>query len=220
MPRSLPKFDKWAIAYFNTSSDGDRGNAVTGTDDEHNRAWSCSGVWVNMNMQSVLKTIEPEPDYRWAWANFVPVVLAVAREIDAISLIEIGGGRSPTLTEEQVRDLGCRFTSNDISSKELALGPAWASKANFDIQAQDQPEVEKLAGQFDLSYSKMVMEHVDDYQQAYRNISTLLRPGGVSIAFHPVLFSLPFLVNYLTPESVTKPVVERLYPRRNDNDIP
>src|SRR5690606_5853440 len=116
-------------------------------------------------------------------------VLDLARILNARSLLEVGGGRSPLLTERELARHDIRYTANDISERELERAPNWVGKACFDIQTPDHAQIEQYAGQFDLIFSRMVMEHVPSYQRAYRNIFTLLQPGGVAIAFHPVLFA-------------------------------
>src|SRR3546814_7449338 len=66
----------------------------------------------------------------------------------------------------------------------------------------------------------MVMEHVESYERAYSNIYDLLRPGGISLAFHPVYYALPFVINTVLPEHMTQKMLARVFPNRNVNDIP
>src|SRR3546814_21124471 len=50
--------------------------------------------------------------------------------------------------------------------------------------------------------------------------SDLLRPGGISLAFHPVYYALPFVINTVLPEHMTQKMLARVFPNRNVNDIP
>ncbi|GAA0560974.1 hypothetical protein GCM10008942_06740 [Rhizomicrobium electricum] len=118
------------------------------------------------------------------------------------------------LPKQEIERLGLEYTANDISSDELSLAPNWVKTAAFDIATSDQAAVKPFEGAFDLIYSKMVMEHVSDYRLAYRNIHRLLRSGGVAVAFHPVLFSVPFLANYLLPEDLGWKVLTKVVPTR------
>jgi SAM-dependent methyltransferase len=160
------------------------------------------------------------PDSRWAWSNFLPTVRNILEAGNCRSVMEIGGGRFPSFDKGVVEQLGVHYTSNDISARELSLAPDWVSKAHFDIQTRDPSELDDHAGRYDLIFSKMVMEHIPSYRRTYRNIARLLKPGGMAISFHPTLFALPFVVNYLAPERLTRPLLELVFPNRSDVDTP
>jgi len=134
--------------------------------------------------------------------------------------MEIGAGRRPMLTAEQISDLNVSYTANDISESELARGPSWVSKACFDIAGKVDQSLAPLANSFDLIFSKMVFEHIPDTRQAYQNILQLLAPGGICFNYHPVLYSPPFLINLVFPEAVTAPILRTFKPRRHDGDEP
>ena len=140
--------------------------------------------------------------------NYQPTIMALAKNFRATSLCEIGGGRAPLLREEIVKDLNAEYTILDVSQPGLDRAPSWPNKVLGDIGAKN---LDSLApGRYDLMFSHMVMEHVRDVRQAYANISRLLREGGIVINFHPTLYAAPFVVNRLTPESLTRPLVEWL----------
>src|SRR3546814_18921168 len=50
--------------------------------------------------------------------------------------------------------------------------------------------------------------------------SDLLRPGGISLAFHPVYYALPFVINTVLPEHMKQKMQARVFPNRNVYDIP
>lgn len=156
----------------------------------------------------------------WAWDNYLDIVRDLISSLGTSSVIEVGGGRFPSFTHEEVIALGATYASNDISARELSLAPDWVEKAHFDIQTSDSSVIEPYRGRYDFSFSKMVMEHVPNYQRAYRNIHTIMRDGGISIAFHPVLYSFPFVLNRLIPESVSTKLLQAMFPNRTDDGIP
>jgi len=173
-----------------------------------------------MNVETKIRELEAIGDSRWAWANYLDTVRELIALSGAQSVIEIGGGRAPSFTEEEVAALNIDYTSNDISERELARAPKWVGKAHFDVQTADERAIAPYEGRFDLAFSKMVMEHVASYERAYTNLYRILKPGGVSIAFHPVLFAFPFVVNKFMPEAASARILETLFPNRNDEQIP
>jgi SAM-dependent methyltransferase len=135
------------------------------------------------------------------WGEAPAYIEAVVEREGARSVLEIGGGRSPTLNPEAVRAGGIEYTVNDIDPSELALvDPAYATLC-FDMSASLPAEVSRR--RFDLIFSRMVNEHVADGATYYANIFRLLNPGGLSVHFFATLFTLPTLVNLLVPETVS-----------------
>ena len=145
----------------------------------------------------------------FAFDQYKRLVASAQQTFDARRLLEIGGGRRPLFEEDEVRDASFSYTVCDISRTELAHLSDIYPTLHFDI---GQPLEAGFASQYDLMFSKMVIEHVRDVRQAYRNISALLAPGGICINFHPVLYSLPFVINRLFPESITTKMLDAFYP--------
>jgi SAM-dependent methyltransferase len=164
---------------------------------------------VILELNRFVKEIVASNDSLWAWDNYKPVVLSLQKKFGCRSLLEVGGGRTPLIDEQENDSLGVRYTVNDISAGELALAPEWASKACFDICSPPTDAHSK----FDLIFSKMVFEHISDAKKAYLAIYRLLAPGGLFLSFFPTLYCLPFFINYLSPESLSSKLQEALVPR-------
>lgn len=156
----------------------------------------------------------------WGWENFLPNVKTLGQAVGAAHVIEIGGGRYPSFEQAEIADLGWDYTSNDISQGELDRSPPWVAKALFDIQTPDQSVLAPFRDRYDLAFSKMVMEHVPSYKRAYANIHQILAPGGIAVAFHPVLFASPFVLNYVLPEQMARSILQAFFKRRNDEQKP
>jgi SAM-dependent methyltransferase len=156
----------------------------------------------------------------WAWENYRPAVLAFAnacRRGGRARVLEIGGGRQPLFTPAEAAAAGIDLTVNDIDDRELSFGPSEFAHARFDIAGSIDPA---LHGGFDVIISRMVMEHVRNAPKAWANMRQLLAPGGVAMAFHPTLFSPPFIVNWLIPEALSARALRLLFPNRHDGDYP
>jgi SAM-dependent methyltransferase len=124
----------------------------------------------------------------------------------------------PLLARREVDQLGVRYAVNDVIQSELDRAPEWVHKTCFDIAGKDVPSDER--GRYDLVISKMVMEHVTDAERAYKNTFDLLREGGIFLNYHPVLYSIPFVVNWLLPEQSSRRLLRLLKPHRHADDIP
>jgi SAM-dependent methyltransferase len=120
----------------------------------------------------------------------------------------------------EVAPFDVEYIANDIDPAELERAPADVGKACFDISTAETDQMAELTNTVDLAFSKMVFEHLPDVQQAYRNIYEMLAPGGVCLNFHPLLFSPPFVINYLIPTSPPERLLRRLSPRRNQDEQP
>ena len=158
------------------------------------------------------------PRWSWPFKNFRGTVTGLARHFALTSLCEVGGGRIPLLQQETVGELGADYAICDISQAELDRAPGWLSKVQCDIGASDLQGLKR--NQYDLMFSHMVMEHVRDVRQAYVNTFQLLREDGIVINFHPTLYALPFVVNRMAPEDLTRPLLQLLDKSRDDTGRP
>ena len=126
-----------------------------------------------------------------------------------INILDIGGGKFPLFSQEEIPE-GWTYTVNDISSHELAQLPEGYHTLHADICG----DLSTHHDQFDLMFSCMLAEHIEDAEAFYRNQIALLRPGGAAIHLHPTLYSIPFAINHILPHSLGKKIVETLKPDR------
>jgi SAM-dependent methyltransferase len=134
--------------------------------------------------------------------------------------MEIGAGRFPLFDPAEIARFDVEYIANDVDPSELARAPDEVGKACFDISTANFDEVVELSNAIDLTFSKMVFEHISDTMQAYRNIYEILSPNGICLNFHPVLFSPPFVINYLTPAAPAERLLNKLSPQRNREEHP
>jgi 2-polyprenyl-3-methyl-5-hydroxy-6-metoxy-1,4-benzoquinol methylase len=137
--------------------------------------------------------------YEWAMDHYKNTLIALAREFSFVRLLEIGGGRSPLFSQSEIHALGLSYTVNDISEDELMAAPDWVNKVCFDVAGDCIP-----VGQYDLVFSRMVLEHVARADKVYANILKLLAPNGICLNFHPTLYATPFVINYLLPTHLSR----------------
>jgi hypothetical protein len=140
-------------------------------------------------------------NWQTAWSGHKDRVRQLIVEHGPQRVCEIGGGRSPLFSPEEVAALGVtEYTIVDISAEELALAPAGYETVCGDICDRD---LLPSGGRFDLMFSQMVVEHVADGDLMHRNVLSLLAPGGIAFHFMPTLHYPAFAVNGVLPAWLT-----------------
>jgi SAM-dependent methyltransferase len=170
-------------------------------------------------LADALAALGIESHESWAWTNYKRVVRELCITLAAHRIVEIGGGRDPLFSRDEIANLGVDMTVNDISPAELAVLPAGYRTACFDV-AGDMSGIGDMRNSFDLAFSRMVFEHVADGQRAWANLHQLLAPGGVAFAFIPTLYAMPFVLNWLLPDKLAAPIVRWFFPNRANDDDP
>ncbi len=166
-------------------------------------------------LSELIGEMHPHWHSNWAWSHYEELVLRLSSRFGLSTLCEIGGGRDPGFLPTNPALRGLSLTVNDIDQHELDCAPEGLAKACFNI-AGDLSEADATPGSFDLMFSRMVFEHVDGVESAWNNIYTLLKPGGVALAFFPTLYAPVFMVNRMIPEKLSRAIVHALYPARRD----
>ena len=162
----------------------------------------------------VIRSMLPDNHGNSAYRQYKSIVTALAANR---RLLEIGAGRRPLVTLEEIKERNIRYTANDVMQNELNLIPFPVERAVFDSCGGIPPE---CAGCYDVICSKMVQEHVRNGEKFYSNILKLLSNGGVALNFHPTLYSPPFLINRAFPEHLTRAVLRFFKPERTVSNVP
>jgi SAM-dependent methyltransferase len=172
------------------------------------------------SLDDILADVRAHRHWKWAVDNYTEVVRQVIVATGATSVLEIGGGRRPLFTREAIAALGVEYTVNDISQSELDLAPDYVSQARFDVGTADAAAIAPFRSRYDLVFSKWVFEHIRDNRQSYANVAALLRPGGYCLNFHPLLFTVPFLLNRAMPDAASRRLLQFMFPGRSDHGTP
>lgn len=145
------------------------------------------------------------------WHAAAGAVEALIERFGSRDVLEIGAGAHPTLPVDRLRALDLRYTANDILQEELdKADPAYA-RWSHDFSSAEAPR--RFHRAFDFVFSRMVNEHVRDGESYYRNIATVLRPGGITVHWFSTLYALPFFVNRWMPEALTDRLLYFFAPR-------
>jgi SAM-dependent methyltransferase len=145
-----------------------------------------------------------------AFSTYLSRLRELVGAYEAPRILELGGGRKPSFTLAELPANVSSYTVNDISAEELALTAPEFETAQFDVSG----DVGDFAGQFDLVFSRTLMEHVRDGEAMHRNVLKLLKPGGVGFHLGPTLYAAPFVLNKILPETLSRKALLSFFPNR------
>jgi SAM-dependent methyltransferase len=128
---------------------------------------------------------------------------------------DIGGGAQPMVDLDFIRTYKLEYYVFDISESELAKADPGYRKIQLDIICDEQAfQAKRIRTDFDLVFSHMMLEHVQDPLKAHSNFGRMLRPGGLSVHLYPSMNNLPLFANSLMPEWISGPLLRLLQPGR------
>ena len=148
--------------------------------------------------------------YETAFKSYLPRLAELIANFDSPRILELGGGRRPSYRLDDLPSNVSSYTVNDIDPEELALVPSEYKTAAFDVTS----DAHQFAGEFDVVFSRTLMEHVSDGEAMHRNVLSLLKPGGVAFHMCPTLYAPPFVLNLLLPERMSRAVLFAFRPWR------
>jgi SAM-dependent methyltransferase len=132
------------------------------------------------------------------------------------TVADIGGGANPLLDETFVASHDLQYWLIDRSATELAKAGHRRNSIVADATSSAEVFQQATGGRrFDLVYSHMLLEHIEDPLQAHRNFFSLLNPGGRCVHFYPSPNNLPLALNRVLPEAISARLVRLAQPARD-----
>ncbi|MBL8063043.1 MAG: class I SAM-dependent methyltransferase [Anaerolineales bacterium] len=147
--------------------------------------------------------------YQEAWRGYERFLMDTIEKNALKSILDVGGGANPILKADFVERLGLDYAILDISESELEKAPKNYTKVVVDAASPDF----SLNQKFDLVFSKMFAEHIKNAEQFHKNMLKVLNKGGMAVHFFPTLYTLPFFVNYIVPETISDKLLDIFAPR-------
>ena len=163
-----------------------------------------------------MSSIPLEHTSHYAWTHYQDELVGLITSRDRADIIEIGAGRSSLFTEANLPGNITSYTISDISRRELDLEPGNWNKVCFDICG----DTSAFRAQYDVAFTRMLAEHVQDGYRFHSNVFSLLKPGGIAFHFMPTLYSPPFVINKILPEASSRLFLRAFFPNRSDDGIP
>lgn len=96
-----------------------------------------------------------------------------------------------------------------------------AEADDLDLRAHSVSDMASIPdASIDVAYSRAVMEHIEDADGAWREISRVLKPGGVHIFLTPNLWDYGSIVSFLVPNRFHPWVVRMTEGRKEEDTFP
>ncbi|MBT8378237.1 MAG: class I SAM-dependent methyltransferase [Ignavibacteria bacterium] len=155
-------------------------------------------------------TYKPVSDFI-GWGEAEPFIQKLIVNNNIKSILEIGAGANPSINPDFITEHNLDYTINDVKTVELLKADNIYNKLAADLSV---PNVKaKINIRFDLIFSRMVGEHIADGKSFHNNIYDLLNKGGYSLHCFSTLYTLPFIVNRILPDSITDYFLRKIAPR-------
>ena len=134
-----------------------------------------------------------------------------------IRILDVGSGRQPTLLPED-RPAGTYYVGLDVSASELRKAP----EGSYDrvVVSDVGDRVAELTGEFDLTLSWFVLEHVKRLDAAFSHMHSYLRPDGRLVVGFPGTFAGFALINKIIPHRIGRWVLQKVYGRPPESTFP
>jgi 2-polyprenyl-3-methyl-5-hydroxy-6-metoxy-1,4-benzoquinol methylase len=125
-----------------------------------------------------------------------------------IIIYDIGGGKNPNLSCEKKKTLNATVVGLDIDEEELRQAPEGAYDKTICV------DIARFRGNHDadLVICQALLEHVKDVESAFAAISSILKPGGLSLIFVPSRYAIYARLNIILPEKPKKVILDAIHP--------
>lgn len=131
-------------------------------------------------------------------------------------IADIGGGANPMLDDDFIVNNNIQYSLIDKSGAELLKANCLYRKIEADATSDSETFQNAISGRkFDLIFSHMFLEHIENPVQAHKNFYDALNPGGRCVHFYPSPNNLPLVLNRLLPEAVSIYLLKIAQPTRD-----
>lgn len=142
------------------------------------------------------------------WSKTEGYIKKLISENKINSILEIGAGANPTLNSSFIREWKIDYTISDIDDTELRKADDIYKKLVADFSSKIN-----ITQKFDLVFSRMVGEHINNGEIFHNNIYKVLNKGGVSFHCFSTLYALPFIFNRFLPDRISDLLLAKIAPR-------
>lgn len=162
------------------------------------------------DIQQIIRTFNPDwlsPSERYKHA--------VRKLITENSIVlDIGCGRTDFMVD--IFKAAKKVIGQDLDGSAINEHPYLHQRIIGDFEALNILEPNSI----DLAVSAWTLEHLQEPEKLFAQLSRLLRPGGYFIALTPNHIGLPSLISKLIPNSLHPKIVHKLWGRTIENTYP
>jgi 2-polyprenyl-6-hydroxyphenyl methylase/3-demethylubiquinone-9 3-methyltransferase len=130
-----------------------------------------------------------------------------------LCVLDVGGGKFPAISLETKGQLGLKIVGLDISEKELCHAPDHV----YDMIVVGDVATVEIPLEYDLVFSRTLLEHVKDPAAAIGNLARSLAPGGTMAHVVPCGNALFAILNRLLGNRVARRLLFAIYPHKAKN---
>lgn len=135
--------------------------------------------------------------------EYINQVVGYMKAKNGQTIVDVGGGRSFCLNEDDSRNVNAKIYTVDISVDEIKINELTKGRIISDV-TQGMPFKED---KIDLIVSRSVLEHLQDVESFVAHSGKVLRANGVFIHLFPSRFAPFAIINQLLPKRLTKKIL-------------
>jgi SAM-dependent methyltransferase len=147
-------------------------------------------------------------DSRLAWAEFGRIVEDLILKTGAHVIGDLGGGANPLLSLEFIQANNLDYRIIDLQVEELNKCDDGYTKIQGDLASKEF----QTKADFDLVFSNMLVEHIENPVQFHKNVAQMLKINGLAFHYFPTITSLPMFVNKILNEKFGQLILDKMLP--------
>lgn len=130
---------------------------------------------------------------------------------DGMTIYDIGGGKLPNIRREQKEQYNLKLIGVDIDQAELDKAP----EGIYDEKIATDITQYQGRGDGDLIICRALMEHVENIEDSFQNMQSILKQGGHILIFVPCKNALFARLNMILPDNFKRKLLQFLFPVRS-----
>lgn len=130
-----------------------------------------------------------------------------------MTVYDVGGGKNPLLDLERKTELKLRYVGLDIDAEELGR----ARPGVYDEVIATDVSTYGGRGDGNVVICRALLEHVENIEEAFSALASILKPGGRLILFVPSRNAIFARINLLLPQRVKRFILFTIFPSTSRN---
>ena len=125
-------------------------------------------------------------------------------------ILDVGGGKKCSFASYARKFDGIKLIGLDVSQEELDYNHDLDEKIVFDISSGERVPLGDSS--IDMITSSSVLEHLQNLENAIKEIYRILKPGGKFISVIPCKFALFAIINQMLPNWLARKILFSIIP--------
>jgi len=143
----------------------------------------------------------PFLDVKHSWPQFNARISDLVKQEKCKRILEIGAGKNPYFKPEFISENNLSYTIVDVDVN-LKRNDNYYKSVVVDL-TQKTCDLGELEAEYDLIFSRMVLEHIENPEFFHTNTLRLLQKDGFVFHFFATKYSVHTIFNLVLPEFLT-----------------